>query len=192
MLQLCISVLIYRLLKSELYSLPLLPPGLRCVVQLVRLVRQDDIAVVHYSSPPADQWDGGVIGVGTQGHGAPAWANPKAAATSTDEGHLLVLVHPHVIHGVIVGGIGAHAAPTDWGRGAAQRPVEALRGGRAGRHLGPHHRAAMFLIEGGQHGAGGGGDRRKGESGDAGFLADYTQRRSSTPSRLHLWSHVSR
>lgn len=122
-------------------------------MHLVCLVGQDDVPVVHQSSPAADQRDCGVIG--DQRHGAPAGANP-VAPTSTDKGHVPVLVHPDVIDSVIVGGVGAHAAPTDWGRVAAQRPVEALRRGGARRSLGPHRRAAMVLVEGGQHGAGGG------------------------------------
>ncbi len=87
-------------------------------MQLVCLVGQDDITVVHQSSPPADQRDRGVIAAGDQGHGAPARVNPVATA-STDKGHFFVLLHPHVIDGVIIGGVGAHAAPADWGRVAA-------------------------------------------------------------------------
>lgn len=101
------------MVKSELYSLPLFPSGLWCVVQLVCLVGQDDIAVVHQSSPPADQRDCGVSVTGNQGHGTPTRANP------TDEGHFSVLLHPDVIDSVIVGWVGAHAASTDWGRVAA-------------------------------------------------------------------------
>lgn len=119
---------------------------------------QDDIAVVHQSSPPADRRDRGVGSAGNKGHGAPAGVNPIAAA-STDEGHFSVLLHPDVIHGMIVGGVGTHAAPADWGRVAAQRPVEALRRGGAGRRLGPRHRAAVVLTKGGQHGAAGRGER---------------------------------
>lgn len=109
-----------------MYSLPLFPPGLWCVVQFVRLVCQDDIPVVHQSSPPADQWDSGVGFAGNQGHGAPAGVNP-ITTTSTDEGHFLVLLHTDIINSMIVGGVWTHTAPADWGRAAAQRPVEALR-----------------------------------------------------------------
>lgn len=42
------------------YSLPLLPPGLWGVVQLVCLVGQDDVPVVHQPSSPADRGDSGV------------------------------------------------------------------------------------------------------------------------------------
>lgn len=77
------------------------------------LVGQDDIAMVHKSSPPANQRDCGVSVAGNQGHGTPAGANP------TDEGHFSVLLHPDVIDSVIVGGVGTHAAPTDGGRVAA-------------------------------------------------------------------------
>lgn len=87
-------------------------------MQLVCLVGQDDITVVHQSPPPPDQRDFGVVVAGNQGHGAPAGADP-VATTSTDEGHFSVLLHPDVIHSMIVGGIGPHAAPADWGRGAA-------------------------------------------------------------------------
>lgn len=85
---------------------------------LVCLVGQDDITVVHQSSPSSDRWNCGVSVAGNQGHGAPAGANP-IATTSTDKGHFSVLLHPDVIDSVIVGGVGAHAAPADWGRVAA-------------------------------------------------------------------------
>lgn len=107
-------------------SLPLFPLGLWCVVQFVCLVCQDDITVVHQPSPSADQWDSGVSVAGDQGHGAPAGVNP-IATTATDEGHFSVLLHADVINGVIVGGVWTHTAPADWGRVAAQWPVEALR-----------------------------------------------------------------
>lgn len=84
-------------------------------MQLVCLVGQYDIAMVHQSSPPADRWDCGVGAAGNQGHGAPAGAN----SNSTDKGHFSVLLHPDIIDSVIVGGIGAHAAPADRGRVAA-------------------------------------------------------------------------
>lgn len=71
--------------------------------------------MVHQSSPPADERDCGVIAVGNQGQRAPARANP-IATTSTSKGHFSVLLHPDVINSVIVGGVGAHAAPADWGR----------------------------------------------------------------------------
>lgn len=140
---------VFPFVQHELYSLPLLPPRLWCVVQLVCLVRQDDITVVHHSPPTPDQRGGGVIVTGgSQGHGT-----PSRAIVATHDGHLSELVHPHVIHSVVVGGVGAHAAPTDWRRGAAQHTVEALSRGRAGRRLGPRLRAAVVVIEGGQHGA---------------------------------------
>lgn len=104
--------------NSEEYSLPLLPPGLWCVVQLVRLVGLDDIAVVDQPSPPADQWDGGVAAAAHQRHGASAGSNP-VASSSTDEGHFPVLLHPHIVDGVVVGGVGPHAAPADGRRVAA-------------------------------------------------------------------------
>ena len=85
---------------------------------LVCLVSQDDIAVVHQSSPPADERHCGVVAAGDQGQGAPAGADPVAAA-STEKGHVSVLVDPDVVDGVIVGGVGAHAAAADRGRGAA-------------------------------------------------------------------------
>lgn len=82
--------------------------------------------MVHQSSPPADQWDSGVSVAGNQGHGAPGGVNP-IATISTDEGHFSVLLHTDVIYSMIVGGAWTHTAPADWGRVAAQRPVEALR-----------------------------------------------------------------
>lgn len=85
---------------------------------LVCLVSQDDIAVVHQSSPPADEWDGGVSAAGDQGQGASTGPDPVAAA-SAEKWHISVLVDPDVVDGVIVGGVGAHAAPADRGRGAA-------------------------------------------------------------------------
>lgn len=129
------------------YSLPLFPPGLWCVVQLVCLVSQDDISVVHQSSSPADR--GGSRVISNQRQVPPAKAS-TIATSSNRKGHICVLVHLHVIDSVIVGGVWAHAAPTDGGWVAAGRPADALRGGG----VGTHHRTTQLLVEGGQHGSG--------------------------------------
>lgn len=139
---------------SELYSLPLLPLGLRRVVQLMCLMGQDDIPVIHRPSSPANEWNCWVIVVINEGQGALAIVI-LITASSTREGHFTVLLHLDIIHSMIVRGVGAHTAPTDWRRATAQWPVEALRRRGAGRSLRPHHRAAMVLIERGQHEAGG-------------------------------------
>lgn len=78
--------------------------------------------------------------------------NPVTASAPAEEG-----LHPDVVHGMIVGGVGTHAAPADRRWAAARRPVRTLRRGGAGRGLRPCHRAAVFLIMRGQHGAGEGG-----------------------------------
>lgn len=82
-------------------------------MQLVRLVGHDDIPVVHHASPPPDQRHCGVGAAGDQGQGATPGPDPPA------ERHISVLIHSHVIDGVVVGGVGAHAAPADWGRAAS-------------------------------------------------------------------------
>lgn len=109
-------------------------------MQLVCLVSQDDVPVVHQPSSPADRGHRGVIG--NQGQG------PAAKANANGKGSIRVLVHLDVVDSVVVGGVWAHAAPTDGGWGA---PADALGGGRS---VGTHHRATMVLVEGGPHGSG--------------------------------------
>lgn len=134
----------------NLYSLPLFPPGLWCVMQLVCLVSQDDVPVVHQPSSPADRGDGRVIS--DQRQGPPAKADAVAAsASSSRKGHICEAVDLDVIDGVIVGRVGAHAAPTDGGWVAAWRPADGLSGGGS---VGTHHRATMFLVDRRQHGSG--------------------------------------
>lgn len=98
--------------ESKLYSLPLLPLGLWCVVQLVCLMGQDDIPVIHQSPPPTNQWNCGVIVAGNQGQRVLARETP-IAVTSTTEGNFTVMLHLNVIHSMIVCGVGAYAAPAD-------------------------------------------------------------------------------
>lgn len=126
-------------------------------MQLVCLVSQDDVPVVHQPSSPADRGDSRVIS--NQRQGPPAKAN-AVASPSSRKGHICVLVDLDVIDGVIVGRVWAHAAPTDGGWVAAWRPADALRGGGS---VGTHHRATMFLVEGGQHGS---EEGRKGKIGE--------------------------
>lgn len=116
-------------------------------MQLVCLVSQDDIPVVHQSSSPADRGDSRVIS--NQRQGLPAKARTIDASPNR-KGHISVLVDLDVIDSVIVGWVWAHAAPTDGGWVAAWRPADALRGGG----VGTHHRATKLLVAGGQHGSG--------------------------------------
>lgn len=127
-------------------------------MQLVCLVSQDDVPVVHQPSSPADRGDSRVIS--NQRQGPPAKANAVASSSSSRKGHICVLVDLDVIDGVIVGRVWTHAAPTDGGWVAAWRLADALRGGGS---VGTHHRATMFLVEGGQHGS---EEGRKGKTGE--------------------------
>lgn len=124
-------------------------------MQLVCLVSQDDIPVVHQSSSPADWGYSRVIS--NQRQGPPAKAS-TIAASSSRKGHISVLVNLDIIDSVIVGRVWAHAAPTDGGWVAVWWPADALRGGGG---VGTHHRATELLVEGGQHGS---GKREKRES----------------------------
>lgn len=134
--------------ENRPYSLPLFPPGLWGVMQLVCLVGQDDVPVVHQPSSPADRGDSRVIS--NQRQGPPAKASAVATSCAR-KGHVRVLVDLDVTDGVVVGRVWAHAAPADGGWVAAWRPADALGGGGS---MGTHHRATMFLVEGGQHGSG--------------------------------------
>lgn len=114
-------------------------------MQLVCLVSQDDVPVVHQPSSPADRGHRGVTG--NQGQG-PAAKTDAIATSPNGKGSIRVLVHLDVVDSVVVGGVWALAAPTDGGWGA---PADALGGGG---NVGTHHRATMILVEGGQHGSG--------------------------------------
>lgn len=147
-------------------------------MQLVCLVSQDNIPVVHQSSSPADWGDSRVIS--NQRQGLPAKAH-TIAASSNRKGHISVLVNLDVIDSVIVGRVWAHAAPTDGGWVAAWRPADALRGGGGGE--GTHHRATELLVEGGQHGS---GRREKRES--VGKVRDAGQQTRAAKNKGFIFS----